>query len=150
SWDGRVNVWDTTIGQEVFTSEEHRGTIVPATPEARRIVSGSPAWPLEIKDAETGHAVLFFWKHAASAGEATVSTDGKRVLIAWIDNTLRLLDAKSGKGEVILKGHTDMIRSACFSPYGRSIASASADGTVRVWDAATGEEKAIIKGHEKP
>lgn len=66
--------------------------------------------------------------------------DGKRVVSAGWDKTLKIWDATTGKEERTLTGHTDAVLGVAFSSDGRRIASGSWDHTVKVWDAARGRK----------
>ncbi len=87
--------------------------------------------------------------HTYSVNSASFSPNGKYIVSASRDNTIRIWDAKTGKqvGEP-LKGHTSYVKSASFSPDGNSIVSASWDNTIRIWDAKTGKQVGEpLEGH---
>jgi WD40 repeat protein len=67
------------------------------------------------------------------------SPDGKRIVSASHDKTVRVWDARTGKQLLVLTGHADIVTSVAFSPDGKRIVSASRDHTVRVWDISTGQ-----------
>ena len=75
------------------------------------------------------------------------SPDGKRLVSASEDETVKVWDAATGQETLTLKGHTDRVASVAFSPDGKRLVSASWDKTVKVWDAATGQEILTLKGH---
>ena len=69
---------------------------------------------------------------------AKFSPNGKRVVTASKDNTIRIWDAETGSLLKTLTGHTDEVRSAAYSPDGKRIVSVGWDRTLRIWDSGTG------------
>ncbi len=51
------------------------------------------------------------------------SPDGKLLLSASADQTLRVWSAETGREEAVLEGHTSAVTAAAFSDDGRIIAS---------------------------
>ena len=79
--------------------------------------------------------------HTEAVYFASLSPDGKYIVSASNDNTVRIWDAATGmQVGSPLEGHTEAVLSASFSPDGKYIVSASSDKTVRIWDAATGRQ----------
>jgi len=77
--------------------------------------------------------------HQSRVTALAFSPDGKRLVSASDDGTLRIWDTatKSTVGAP-LTGHRSAVSSVVISPDGKSIASASADSTVRLWHLDTG------------
>ena len=86
--------------------------------------------------------------HADNVNSASYSLDGKRIVSASLDNTVRIWDAESGAELRTLVGHSSGVLSASFSPDGKRIVSASDDKMVRIWDAETGANLKTLEGHK--
>ena len=63
----------------------------------------------------------------------TWSADGKWIVTASFDNTLRLWDAKTGKSVRTMKGHTRIVLSAALSQDSKLVASGSDDNLIKLW-----------------
>jgi len=78
-----------------------------------------------------------------------ISPDGKWIVSASSDKTLKIWDGVSGRELHTLTGHTDKVRACAINHDGSYIVSASDDKTLKIWDAATGAEQATLAGHTK-
>lgn len=72
------------------------------------------------------------------------SPDGRQLLGAADDLTMRSWDTQSGQQLAVLRGHTATIRQAHYSADGQWIISASWDRTARIWQSATGRLVKIL------
>jgi WD40 repeat protein len=79
-----------------------------------------------------------------------VTPDGRRVVSASRDHTLKVWDLETGAETATLTGHTDWVNGCAVNPDGRRVVSASEDGTLKVWDLETGAETATLTGHTGP
>jgi WD40 repeat protein len=61
----------------------------------------------------------------------SVTADGRRVISASYDNTLKVWDIETGMKIRTLKGHTDGVRAVSVTPDGRCAISASYDNTLK-------------------
>ena len=86
--------------------------------------------------------------HEDNVQSAAFSPDGKKIVSASEDYTVKVWDVQTGECIRTLKGHEEYVQSAAFSPDGKRIVSASDDETVKVWDAQTGECIRTLEGHE--
>jgi WD40 repeat protein len=75
--------------------------------------------------------------HSKAVNDCAFSSDGKLIVSAADDGTLKLWDAKSGMLQKTLRdaGHSGFVKSCAFSRDGTKIISASSDCTLIIWDA---------------
>jgi WD40 repeat protein/uncharacterized caspase-like protein len=79
--------------------------------------------------------------HTGPINAIALSSDGRFLISASDDNTLKIWDTATGNVLRTLYGHAQPVLAAALSPDGRFIASGGEDLTVRVWDVATGEAR---------
>jgi WD40 repeat protein len=88
-----------------------------------------------------------FTGHTGIVYQAAVSKDGKRMVSAGSDRTIRVWDVNTGKQLHQITGHTGIIRSLAISPDGKRAVSGASDRTCRVWDLDNGKELFQVPGH---
>jgi WD40 repeat protein len=86
--------------------------------------------------------------HEEAVQSASWSTDGRRIVTAGSDGTIRVLPLGGGR-PIVLYGHQGAVRSAQLNRRGDRIVSAGVDGTVRVWS-AEGEALLVVYRHSAP
>ncbi len=86
--------------------------------------------------------------HTSDVVEVAFTPDGKRVVSAGKDATIRLWDTTTGEQLSTLQGHEGRIDGLAVSPDGSSIASAGSDAKVRLWNAKSGDVLHTISGHQ--
>lgn len=85
--------------------------------------------------------------HTDLVEAAEWSPDGRLIVSAGSDKTIRVWEAATGTEVRRLEAHTGSIIAAAWSPNGRWIVSAGDDRTVRIWEVATGVEVYRLEGH---
>ena len=84
--------------------------------------------------------------HAGPVYACAFSPDGKRIISAGDDGTIKVWDAETCKELAALKGHERAVSSCAFSPDAGVFLSAGKDEILRLWNAASGKELALLRG----
>lgn len=87
--------------------------------------------------------------HSDPVRACAYSPDGRSIVSASFDNTLKVWDATSGRALLTLYEHTTEVTDCMYSPDGRSIVSSSWDKTLKVWDATSGRALLTLIGHSE-
>jgi len=113
------------------------------------LLRGVPRLPARVRHAvELGGAERrTLTGHSAGVTGCALSADGKTVVSASDDTTLKVWDAETGAERVTLRGHSGRITGCALSADGTTVVSASYDETLKVWDAGTGAERVTLRGH---
>ncbi|MBW4657096.1 MAG: caspase family protein [Drouetiella hepatica Uher 2000/2452] len=149
--DNAVKLWDIVKSQMIRSLASRPAAIygIAFSPDGKSLAAaGDPALP-------DGNAALMLWdltkgnlaQGASASGTAQIleghrtpvssiafSPDGKSLLSASGDATLRLWRVRDGAFIQALKGHSSAVLTARFSSDGNTVFSGGADKTVRSWD----------------
>src|SRR5439155_16464773 len=78
---------------------------------------------------------------------ASLSADGKYIIIRNNDGTAQRWDAASGQMQHVFTGHPNDYAGVAFSPDGKQVLTGSDDGTVHLRDTASGQQLRAFNGH---
>jgi uncharacterized protein with WD repeat len=109
--------------------------------------AASPAPPAAAPQTARPGELLRTLGHSDWVWSVAYSPDGRRIVSASYDTTVKIWDAESGQLTRTLAGHSAGVSSVVYSPNGRRIASASWDKTVKIWDAESGRLIHTLSGH---
>ena len=85
--------------------------------------------------------------HISQVNACAMIPDGRRVVSASSDKTLKVWDLDTGRVVTTLEGHTRSVWSCAVTPDGRRVVSASGDKTLKVWDLDTSRVVTTLGGH---
>lgn len=85
--------------------------------------------------------------HSNHISAMAVSWDGRLLITASWDRTVRLWNAHTGQEIRRFSGHRDVVRAAALSPDAGRLLTGSADNSARLWDTRSGEQLLQLQGH---
>jgi len=94
-----------------------------------------------------GSLIRILRAHTKSVRAVAVTSDGRRLVSASDDCTLRVWDLESGQILRTLEGHQAEVYGLAIAPDGRRAVSASMDQTLRLWDLESGQTIRTLEGH---
>lgn len=150
--ENAIQLWDRTQPQaQPINLRGHLGQLrsVSFSPDSSSLVSASAdrsarVWILKGLTAgqtldcvdrvarRTPNCVVLSGGHSAALQSANFSPDGRRVVTASADNSIRVWDAASGNEWAALYRHGAKVNSALFDRSGEKILSISDDGTALI------------------
>ncbi|MBG0831741.1 PD40 domain-containing protein [Planomonospora sp. ID67723] len=87
--------------------------------------------------------------HAGAVSQVLFTPDGRTLISAGRDRSVRLWDVRSGALLASLMGHDTWMKAAALSPDGRTLATGGEDGVLVLWDVPGRARIAALPGHER-
>ena len=135
--DGRVRVLDTGT-YEVKTSFKAAAeglTALAFSPDGMLLASGSgyASSAVQLWKIPSGDSAGALAEHTAWISALAFTPDGKTLVSASADQTIRVWNVVDRKQSFLLRGHLDEVHTLSLSPDGTKLVSGSRDGEVCVW-----------------
>jgi len=147
--DGTVRFWDIASGEccKVVKAGPEPWELLATTPNQRIQVWRDDRTAFVVADALTHSTLGRFEGHSAYVHGAAVDTNGRVVVSASADKTLRVWDVERRVCNKVLEGHQDAVRCVSLAHGTHLAVSGSADKTLRLWDLDHGVCKRTLEGH---
>lgn len=131
--DKTVRIWDAESGREIqkFSAASFAGGVYDAF-----------AGTIFAENTETPE-----WAKAERFNSAQFFPDGKKIITASHDNTVRIWDTDSGKILQKLTGRANRFSFATLTPDGTKVVAPSDGNTAQIWDVASGKAIQTLVGH---
>jgi WD40 repeat protein len=150
---GAVSLWDRRAGLRLpdISGRPAFRRAFAFSPDSRSLLSVGTerTFTLLLWDLTTWALVRTFHGHTDWVNDCEFSPDGRYILSASDDATVRLWDVAARKEVHVFQGHTYRVYACAFSPDGTRAVSASGDMTLRLWDVATGAALQTFQGHTR-
>ncbi|WP_435015464.1 WD40 repeat domain-containing protein [Tundrisphaera sp. TA3] len=148
--DGKIRLWRADGGDPAATLAGHAGpvTVLIATPDGRRLLSGGSDRTIRLWDVAARKEVRRFEGHAGEVYALAFAPDGRRFVSGSNGKdggVARVWDATTGKVSLRLEGHKGSVNGVAWSRDGRHILTGGEDDTLRLWDAKEGRELGQFK-----
>src|SRR5262249_36025484 len=149
---GCVGITDVATGQQVASFRTARDwaekRALAYSPDGQWLAgTGEGSKDIDIWDTHTHEQAARVVGDTAAVQSVAFSRDGRQLVSAGADRTVRLWDLTTREPLAVLEGHTDEVFTAVFHPDGRRVASAGRDRAILLWDVASGAEVNRLQGH---
>lgn len=154
--DGTVRVWDAESARQTRVFEVGPMADVHAlscSPDGSMLAVGHDR-SVSLWELATGERTREADLAAAGPGpggrcvqDCAFTSDGRHLLVACEDGTLRLWDVASWTGATVLRGHAGLVSCCATVPESSLGVSGGKDGTLRLWDLELGSELHAFPGH---
>ncbi len=143
--DGYCRIWNAQSGEmkKALDCQSKGMKSASFSKDANKVVVSFDKGSIQVWDILSENVVAEFG-HSATVNYACFSPDGKYVVSASNDSTVRLWDANNGKLLDIIVKHSDDVNCAIFSNDGSKVVTSSEDGTSVVYDLNSKTAKTIF------
>jgi WD40 repeat protein len=131
--------------REIFALEDS-GDLFALRSDGKRLATGASQrigkglGEVGIWDVAARRRIVALTGHRGNIRAIAYSPNGRRLITASTDQTIRIWDANSGREVIVLHRSPVLTTAVAFGPDGNKIAAAGEDGTLRLWDATPLEE----------
>lgn len=152
SWDGTLKIHDSKTGKRLHYFELKEGSAYISLFSKNDLyvftaTLGENTDKLQMLEIDSKKTVRTFEGHMDVVASLTQSKDGKKLLSASWDGSIRLWDVATGLAEKKFTAHQGAVHVALFNNTETEIYSGGADRTIRQSDIQTGKVLRTFEGH---
>lgn len=152
SWDGSLKIHDARSGKRLHHFQLKEGSAYTSQFSKNDLyvftaTLGEGTDKLQMREVDTKKIVRSFEGHTDVISSIQQTADGKQLLSASWDGSIRVWDIATALTEKKFSGHNGAVHIALYSKNEKSIYSAGADRIIRYWDVNTGRIIKTYEGH---
>jgi WD40 repeat protein len=152
SWDGTLKIHDIKTGKRLHYFELKEGSAYVSLFSKNDLyvftgTLGENTDKLQMREIDSKKIVRTFEGHTDVVASLVQSRDGKLLLTASWDGSIRLWDVATGLADKKFTGHHGAVHIALFNTNETGVYSAGADRVIRLWDIKAGKILKTFEGH---
>ena len=153
SWDGTLKIHEASTGKRLHFFKLDEGSAYQSQFSRNNLYVFTATLNegldrLQMREIDTKKIVRKFEGHTETISSLQLSQDGKRLLTASWDGSIRLWDIATGLMERKFTGTQGAVHAAIFNLSEKFIFTAGADRTIRMWETDTGKLVKTFIGHQ--
>ncbi len=151
SWEGVMKIHEVATGKrlELFNLEKGAAYLsIFSRNDLYIITANLPKGGLQMREIDSKEVIREFVGHSEVVSAIQLTKDGKKLLSASWDGSIRLWDIATGLMDRKLIGHQGGVYAAIFNNAEKNIFSGGADRVIRMWDVSTGKVVKTFSGHQ--
>jgi WD40 repeat protein len=149
--DPTIKIWDTQSFVLLRSINQSSVEAMTFSPDGTRIagaIESGNIFVVKIWNAANGNEIRTLTGHTSLIWSVRYSPDGKQIVTASTDRSIRIWDAENGQNIRTISGGT-LFPNAVYSPNGQFIAAYATNwgnniDAIRIYNAATGQELRLI------
>ena len=155
SGDQTIGLWCLNVEESIFKTSPNSLRYSNFSPDGKHVIcrikdyDSSDKYALCIWDIESNECVDTLHGHTQQIKSALYSNDGKYIVSASADGTIRVWEVVNGNCIKVIGDNQESFSYATFSPNGRYILSISTTQTLRLWDCTSSECVYTLKDFAK-
>jgi WD40 repeat protein len=154
SEEGSVEIFSWPAGESIATISEHEDSVMAVSwRDASRLLTASLDRDIKLSDLENKSSLLNYKGHSRGVFGICLLEDGKTLVSAGDDQSVRVWDVESGELVRSLNQHTRSVNAVALRPADGGlpmVASAASDRTIRLWQPTIGRMVCYVRLESEP